>query len=222
MIIFDQQTIDEKNPIVFVHIPKTGGQTMWDLLGRQKERIHVWHNKYFKVLNEPARYITILRDPVDRVISTYYYIRSYERDPLNHPVSQMSLERFVAYMKDDGIENKRFKRKEDVRNIRYRTVNLATRYLSGGDPNDIQKAKENIANHFTFIGFTDLYNESLSFMEKEFNWDFSMVKKRNTTKNRASLNNISQPLINTIKELNEHDLDLYHSTRTQFLDRLSY
>ncbi|MGP4041567.1 hypothetical protein ACTWP4_16930 [Gracilibacillus sp. D59] len=78
---FDKEVKNSKHP-VFLHIPKTGGKTLWDLLGRQQDTIHVWHNRYFKEYQQPIRFFTILRDPADRVISTFYFLRSYQRSAL--------------------------------------------------------------------------------------------------------------------------------------------
>ncbi|GEL76099.1 sulfotransferase family 2 domain-containing protein [Tenuibacillus multivorans] len=215
MIVFDSEEI-KKDQVCFLHIPKTGGKTLWDLFGRQQETIHVWHSKFFKQLSQPE-FLTMLRDPVDRVISTYYYIKRYERDPLYKQFRNMSLEQFVEYIKNDKIPNKRFKSKKDLRNLRYRTVNLATRYLSGGDPNNIKQAKNNIKRNISLVGFTDMYFESLFFMKKRFNWDLSAVKKQNQTKNRPKVNAIPKRLIKTIETYNQYDIELYRWAKAKFL-----
>ncbi|WP_017186832.1 sulfotransferase family 2 domain-containing protein [Alkalibacillus haloalkaliphilus] len=221
MIQFDQIPVNEKNPVIYIHIPKTGGKTMWGLFEKQDELIHIWHNRYFEKLNERATYLTMLRHPVDRVISTYYYIKQYKRDPLNKVVNSMSLEDFLGEMQDNTVENKRYKSKSDIRNIRYRTVNLSTRYLAGGDPDAVKRAKRNMRRHFAFVGIMDLYLESLYVMQKMYGWDFSSIQRRNSTKGRPKLTEIDPNIIQTIETYNQHDMALYTDAKKILKEKLN-
>ncbi|GEN45505.1 sulfotransferase family 2 domain-containing protein [Alkalibacillus haloalkaliphilus] len=213
MIQFDQLPVNEKDPVIYIHIPKTGGKTMWHLFENQDELIHIWHNRYFEKLNERTTYLTMLRHPVDRVISTYYYIKQYKRDPLNKIVSSMTLEDFIEIVQDHKIENKRYKSKSDIRNIRYRTVNLSTRYLASGDPDAIKRAKRNIRRHFAFVGIMDLYFESLYVMQKAYGWDFTSVKRKNVTQGKPKRKEIDSKIIQSIETYNNHDIELYKDAK---------
>ncbi|MDQ0350244.1 hypothetical protein J2R98_000047 [Alkalibacillus filiformis] len=213
MIQFDQIPVNEKDPVIYIHIPKTGGKTMWSLFEQQNELIHIWHNRYFKKLNKRANYLTMLRHPVDRVISTYYYIKQYKRDPLNKIVNSMTLEDFIEKMQDNKVENKRYKSKSDIRNIRYRTVNLSTRYLAGGDPGAVKRAQRNIRRHFAFVGTLDLYLESLYVMQKTYGWDLTSIKQKNVTKGRPKLTEIDPNIIQAIETCNQHDLVIYNDAK---------
>ncbi|WP_018933573.1 sulfotransferase family 2 domain-containing protein [Gracilibacillus lacisalsi] len=219
MIIFDKEATNPENP-VFLHIPKTGGKTLWDLFERQQDTIHVWHNRYFKDYPKPVRFFTFLRDPADRVISTYYYIRSYERDPLYQQVNDMPLQDFVEYMQNEKIENQPYN-KSDIRNIRYRTVNLATRYLSGGDSNDLERAKHHITKHFELVGFTDMYLESLFFMHQIYGWDIASINRKNKTNSRPEMDTIAPNIIQSIEQVNHHDKKLYEWAKQHFIKKLN-
>ncbi|MBM7573681.1 sulfotransferase family 2 domain-containing protein [Aquibacillus albus] len=218
MIIFNKE-VNKENSACFLHIPKTGGKTLWNLLSKQQDDIFVWHNRFFKELQKPISFFTMLRDPVDRVISYYYYLRRYERSSLYYKVKDMSLQEFVDYVQNEEIENKPYKKK-DMRNIRYRNVNLATRYISGGDPEDLEKAKKNINNHFSFVGFTDMYVESLFFLKKIFDWEFSSIPKKNQTKNRPKLDEIPKEIIKSIEHVNQHDIELYKWAKKNFIKKI--
>ncbi len=110
MIIFEKEVMEEEQPICMLHIPKTGGKTLWKILKKQQDTYHVWHRKMFKKLDKPVSFFTMLRDPVDRVLSTYYYIRSYEADPLHDILQDITLEEFVDYISNDQIKNIRYKK----------------------------------------------------------------------------------------------------------------
>ncbi|MCM3654520.1 sulfotransferase family 2 domain-containing protein [Metabacillus litoralis] len=214
------EDLDQDRLICFLHIPKTGGKTMWKILDEQSGSYLVWHGKYFKKLKKPVVFFTMLRDPIDRVISTYYYIKRYERDHLHNQVKNMSLEEFVSYLKRKDIDNERYP-SGDIQIIRYRIDNLATRYISGGDPLNLEQAKINITNYFPVVGFTDMYIESLFLMKKFFNWDeFSSFEKRNVTLNRPNISEIPPDIIKTIKEANINDTKLYEWAKRDFIKKL--
>ncbi|WP_058307181.1 sulfotransferase family 2 domain-containing protein [Gracilibacillus massiliensis] len=219
MIIFEKEDMKEEQPICLLHIPKTGGKTLWKILNEQPETYYVWHKKMFKRLVNPVTFFTMLRDPVDRVLSTYYYIRAYEADPLHLPLQSITLREFVDYISDDQIENIRYEI-GDLRSLRFRSVNLATRYLSGGDPNALNKAKMNIKNHFSFVGITDMYSESLFLMKKRFNLHIQSVIVQNKTKNRPSLDSIAPDTIDKIKKINHTDIAVYEWAIKRFLSKL--
>ena len=65
----------------------------------QKTRMFKGHMVFglHEVLPQPATYITVLRDPVDRVISAFYFMRTYKLHPLYWRLEfgNWSLEDFV-------------------------------------------------------------------------------------------------------------------------------
>ena len=97
-----------ENLLIYLHIPKTGGTTLRDIiqyqyksnkiltiptlseskdiinnlsLDREKQLdIIQGHLQYgiHKKLNRNIKYFTMLRDPIKRILSTYYYIISVE------------------------------------------------------------------------------------------------------------------------------------------------
>jgi len=50
------------------------------------------HKQFFK----PYQYITFLRDPVDRVISLYYYIKNTKGHSMYNSMQEVSFEEFVS------------------------------------------------------------------------------------------------------------------------------
>src|SRR5215831_12159156 len=102
--------------LVFLHIPKAGGTTMSRILERQyclagsywtewnrpslqafmelpqqhraKIRLVYGHLGFgvHEFLPRPARYLTLLRDPIERAISHYYFIRRTPRHPIYREV----------------------------------------------------------------------------------------------------------------------------------------
>jgi hypothetical protein len=61
-----------------------------------------------EVLPQPATYITVLRDPVDRVISAFYFMRSYKLHPLYWKLrrEKWTIEQFVERSRRDNVQCK--------------------------------------------------------------------------------------------------------------------
>lgn len=214
MILFNDKKIMENKINCFLHIPKTGGQTLWHILKEQDETYMILHGEYFREFDKPFSYFTMIRNPIDRVISTYYYISSYMRDPLHEQVKKMTIEDFVDHIQED--ENEREYAKNDLRSLRLRTANLATRYISGGNASNLEKAKINLNRHFTVIGLTERYLESLYLLKKTYNLSNFTYKKRNITNNRKKIEDIPLKIIDKIANVNRFDIQLYESVKNEF------
>ncbi|MGM1034210.1 MAG: sulfotransferase family 2 domain-containing protein [Bacillota bacterium] len=108
---------------IFMHIPKTGGTTLNELFKKQYKLNEIFdHDSFQKKMmkmdeltevekrnikaiaghylygihqefSRPFNYFTMLRDPVDRVISSYYFLKDY---PGYEMVKDMTLEEFVV------------------------------------------------------------------------------------------------------------------------------
>ena len=76
----------------------------------KKIRIFKGHMTFglHEVLPQPATYITVLRDPVDRVISSYYFMRNYKLHPLYWKLrrEKWTLEDFVRRSPRKNIQCK--------------------------------------------------------------------------------------------------------------------
>jgi len=67
---------------LFIHVPKSGGQSVAKALG-QPEAGHFTFARMREIdptVTQRAVYFSVLRDPRDRLLSTYWYIRRLHRD----------------------------------------------------------------------------------------------------------------------------------------------
>ncbi|MDM5453433.1 sulfotransferase family 2 domain-containing protein [Peribacillus simplex] len=212
---------------IFMHVPKTGGTTLSEILRKQYEVNEIFdHDSYeYKIkkvdqleeeekkkikavaghyyygihqhFSKPSNYFTMLRDPVDRVISLYFFLKNqpgYER------VREMTLEEFV--LRDPEAQN------------------LQTMLVSG-DPDypDIKKAKENLKT-FSVVGVTELFNETLFCLKKEYAWGDIHYIRKNITKNRLAKEEVPSDIINLIKKYNAMDMELYNLAKELLYKKL--
>ena len=78
--------IDHKNKIIFVHIPKTGGETITKMLWGVKLSLstgkHLTIEQYREFGNNEDYYsFSIVRNPYDRALSHYRFLKQYYSPP---------------------------------------------------------------------------------------------------------------------------------------------
>lgn len=215
---------------IYLHIPKTGGTTLSHILRKQYESNKIYDHGYLKgekkdfnqLLEEekknikavcghfsygvhqffpqPSRYFTMLRDPVDRVISSYYFLKNFKGKGYEL-VKTMTLEQFVEKHPE--------------------AHNLQTLMLSGLSlERNIEKAKDHLRK-FPVIGITERFNESVFLIKKEFNWQDIDYQRLNITKNRLLKQEISDTTIRLIERHNLLDIELYHLAQQLFYQKLN-
>jgi hypothetical protein len=221
---------------IFNHIPKTGGASMYRLLGQLigQERLspHLKFNeevryevsaadyeKYFviyghlgviwnDIVGPGRRWMTILRDPVERVLSQYYYWRNMvPRSPhLPHVngAQTLSLGEFVRsrdYMALQANENvQTWCLADDLR--------LPYRKLAPSDALGV--AKQHLAERFAFIGIAEDYAGSVQRLCRLLEVPYpESIPMENRTLERKARHEIEPGVIAAIEELNTMDQALY-------------
>ncbi|MFC3886617.1 sulfotransferase family 2 domain-containing protein [Bacillus songklensis] len=220
--------MEENKTLIYLHIPKTGGQTLKAIIKKQYPNDKVWrfhkdgktkqlvrdpdqylcligHRNFgiHRHLNKPSTYITMLRDPIERVISIYYYLLRSPGHNLYNKVKDISFGDFVF--------DKRFQRQ---------TENLQTLFISGTSSNDLSTAKNNLREYFSVVGIMERFDESLFLMSQEFGWENIEYEKKNVTQNRPSREQFPKEVIDTLKKKNELDFELYEYGKELFEEKL--
>ena len=146
-----------------------------------------------------ARYITFLRNPVERIVSLYYFIR---QNPKHY---------FHRTLHDQNLYLKQFVEQISIPEI----DNNQTRRFSGmvAPPGQctyemLEQAKENFQKHFLIVGLTERFNESLLLMKNLFGWKSINYIKQNSSQ-RPPTSEISPEILTKIKGLNRFDMELY-------------
>ncbi|KAK5577160.1 hypothetical protein RB653_002098 [Dictyostelium firmibasis] len=218
-------------PYLFLHIPKCGGTTMYNHFskhfnkaGTLQQWAHPNPSEYKKVqdsknfiighfemgihliLKEKEQkthnYMTMLRDPVDRVISNYFYHKHSPGDP-QHIIAR-----------DNSIENWIIKSP--------RANNEITRVLSGITINEEPIPSNETFNmalyhlrSMRFVGITEKYSESLALFKFYTGLDNPNTNERlKFSKFRPS--GITTQIIENIKQRNWMDILLYEEALKMF------
>jgi sulfotransferase famil protein len=223
----------EKPLIVFLHIPRTGGitlRTTMSLLYDRRltthgvirpedaeradsdSRIEVVQGHFdfgiHEALKRPCRYVTLLRDPIDRAISQYQYLLEHPKSQFAHVArSARDLREWVLSMPSEEVDN------------------TQTRRLSGGRPYTepcssemLEEAAGRLASRqIEVFGLTERFPESLVLMTEAFAWpQVPDVEPENATEGRLTRHDLDAATVRAIESRNEFDLELYRRASALF------
>ncbi|MCK8817064.1 sulfotransferase family protein [Natroniella sulfidigena] len=154
-----------------------------------------------KFFERDFTYIIFLRNPIERVISLYYYLKDEPAHPNYQMIKELSLEEFID-LDLDLIQSQ-----TELYQLHH--TNTQT-YYAAGKTNDLKQAKENLNNYFSVVGITEMFDRSLQLIKEKLNWDNISYSKKLVNKRRPSLDEIPQHIIKKIEDKNKLDLELYH------------
>jgi galactose-3-O-sulfotransferase len=226
--------------VIFLHIPKTAGTTLnrlieWEYPVLQMYSIDpvlfIWSNKHLRklspsrlqsirmfkghmlfglheILPQPASYITVLRDPVDRVLSAFYFMRSYKLHPLYWKFRRenWTLEDFVN---------------RSPRTDAHCKVIAGADYESPCTAEIYKQALANIDRHFSVVGLSERFEESLALMKLRYGWKFESYTSFNVTRVRPKKRDLPQSTLDLIREKNAFDVALYDFASKKFEEEVN-
>lgn len=114
-------------------------------------------------LGEEARYITLLRDPVERLASHYYYAKKKKIHYLHDEINEKGLS-LIEYV-SGGYST-------EFDNGQTRLVSgLDSEYPVGGaDRRMLEVAKSNIEEYFDVAGISEMFDETLLLAHSRLGW----------------------------------------------------
>lgn len=162
-----------------------------------------------RAVPNPSTYITLLRDPVERVISQYYYAKSRPEHYLYARLNQegMSLYEYAARRTTPEISNQQTSL----------LAGLSTRKWDTMPTQDtLRQAQENLKTHFRVVGLTEQFDTSLLLLKRAFGWGMPFYLRENVTSEKPKGAEIEPRARELLAELNALDLELYAFARELF------
>jgi hypothetical protein len=169
----------------------------------------------YNYITWPFVHLTIFRDPVDRMLSHYYHLRS-QNEAILHDVA-------ISNTIEQVVEGNLF----IAENNRLGVNNTMCKYLSdipeSKNPHitDIfDSAKYNLENRITMFGFTDRYYEFVAIAARRFQWSgpIEVIKEAHGT-TRPPLLDIPKSTIYVIEDHNYYDIKLYRYAQQIYEER---
>lgn len=152
---------------------------------------------------QPCGYVTLLRNPIERIISHYHYVLRTPHHYLHqYLIDGMSLSEYVKSGISPELNNGQTK---IVAGIPWHDRPWEDVYTP---PDMLQTAIENIRNHFIVIGLSERFDDSVLLMKKKLGWKNIFYQKQHVGR-RKHQTEISESTLDIIKEKNKLDLELY-------------
>jgi len=223
--------------IAFVHIPKTAGGTLANMLGRAYTRSafcdggnafldpakavnkisrgpggwerwcrdggrvvagHIPYGMFREHLPADTRYVSLLRDPIDRVVSHYHA----------HKRALGSLEEALEQAPPE-------------------LTNLATRMLSGTvstagplTPSDLEGAQANL-RRFAFVGLQDRFDESVVLLQRMLGLRPVPYLSRHVSSDRREIPVLTEEQRARVRARNELDVELFELAKTLLAETIA-
>lgn len=148
-------------------------------------------------------YVTLLREPVSRTISQYYYISTKLDHDDYDKVSKMTLEEY-AVSSMAGANN--FQTRMISANHEFSSVDIFPL-----PANALEVAKKNLREYFKVVGVVEKFHESLFAVKKAFSWNNVYYDHSHNHSNpkRPKNSEISLATREAIAKNNALDLELY-------------
>ena len=229
-------------PVIFLHIGKTAGTTLATILARYytaQETFEIYPKRYYETvetltslpagrraeirllqahaafgvheyLPAPATYITMFREPIDRVVSLYYFARRVPKHYLHQPIVGVNLdiERFVSSGLSWEMDNGQ---------LRVVTGHIHDIEIGGCTRALLDEAKRNLTQHFSVVGLSGRFDESVLLTKRRLAWKgFPVYRKQNVTAGRPTTERLSKSALAAIRKHNELDEELYEWVSARF------
>jgi hypothetical protein len=183
------------------------------------------------IFERQSRFFTIVRHPVDRVISSFFHNRS-ESHLISYPfIKDLSLERYL----DSGIGL-------DADNHQVRVLSGCPELDAPWDPQGrrisalpvgarhLEMAKHNIEQRFVAAAALEQFTALIWFLKRLYGWPLRRVifrrhnenagRKTATDEGRPPLERVSAATRQRLTEMNRYDMELYEWVRERFAQQI--
>lgn len=166
-----------------------------------------------EAFDRTPRYITMLRDPVERLISSFHYMQTKPKNWLYQEIvgGKMTLWDFA---RSNGM-------------VKYEVRNLQTRLLAAVQPPEEvgeqhgDLALERLRKSFALVGVTERFDDFLLTARKLFGWQHILYYRKNAGKTKPPPEVIEPELREELRDLNRQDQRLYDEARRLFDQKFS-
>ncbi len=200
----------------FINLPESERAQIRLVKGHMPYGLH-------RYLSVAASYLTMLRDPVDRIISHYYFVLNSPGHYLHTEVTsrKMSLPDFVRSGLSTELTSDQTRLISGVEKVNTRLLDGDERRTlrPGSAPvtaEILEVAQKNLRDHFSAVGLFSRFDESLLLFKRRLGWRNIYYVRRNVTKDRPDKREVPRDVRELISKHNEMDVRLYEYARRRF------
>ena len=255
--------LNKRQPLFFIHIGKTAGVSLEHILNQHfpekkicpyyydldfvdhaaeplNYTLFYGHNWYYtlEVMPKNTQPITILRDPVKRLLSSYEHILR-DRNHTHHQLINSNTQSPVDFLEHDYIKKLFSNAHTRVLGTDYDLKGMLTKVANGGiskehahaqltefrlnsqaDAAMLDRAKARLREMPVF-GLTEKFAESVQRIASIMNISVDSIPHKNSApkETHSKYQQYSQQNIDALKRLNEFDIELYEFADALFQER---
>lgn len=198
------------------HCSQKPGETLQDLQRMSEEQrrslqLFYGHIEFglHELLPQSSTYVTLLRHPVERVISHYYYgfftEKHYTHDLVN--TQNISLTDYMKYGMTE-LDNGQTRR----------IAGAMSSQIPFGKctPELLETAKRNLDEKFLLVGLTERFDEFLLLLGRSLGLKQMLYTRSNVNTQKSASRPITEADRASVLNYNQLDLDLYHYATQKF------
>ena len=162
-----------------------------------------------------SRYVVVLRDPVERVVSHYYHYRQVV-DP--GKTNRAAAERRLIESEGVSLEDWAFgleRAEADNQLVRQISGKAGLRYGQCTE-GTLAQAIENIDEHFEMVMFAESMTVSARMLGSRLGFAIPMQEPANVNARRPGVADLDSQVVDRLRELNRFDVELYERMWSRF------
>ena len=231
--------------VVFTHIPKTGGTTFEAILARNyppNTVVHInspvlhrnpavlfktgsfpkvvmghhgLHQVLYRFIDREIAHVTLLRDPIARVVSYFHYLKTSPNHTLHGQVRKLTLREFAAAPLSNELDNG-----QTMRLAGFQRRGFGSPLID--DDKALSRARDTLERRVTVFGLTEEYPRFLLMCRQLLAWPDVFCLPRNVS-GRApdGESGVDGEVIELISKRNQADIALLEFARDLFDARCS-
>jgi hypothetical protein len=160
---------------------------------------------------QPASYITMLRNPIERTLSEYYYRRHRQTHLIaDRDAKLLSFEEYVKTVPYGNPQTKSIAGMECNFDYHWYSIVPSYRFYSGRCTRETYEiARSNLVRHFSLVGITERFEETLALAKVLFGWKIGCYTSMRQGPKRPRREEISARQRALVEKYHEFDMELY-------------
>lgn len=223
--------------LLFLHIPKTAGTTLHNILHRhypkqqqletnvfihrnELENFSPEERKNFRLVRghfpfglhtllggRPFEYLTMVREPVDRCVSHYYYIKNRRQKgkqgakPMNATLAELCTNGEFLFV--DNLQ------------VRFLSGNMDVPFGSVTEEM-LDAAIANLDKHFPVYGVQEEFDAFVLLLAERYNFRLPYYRPQRVSANREKVSELPAETRAALEKRNAFDIRLYHHVKKKF------
>ena len=176
------------------------------------------------VFDRPVKFFTILRHPVDRIISSFYFSRRLTFLPCYRFIKDLTLEQYL----DSGIGL-------DHDNHQVRMLSGCPELDTPWDPEGrpistppvrrphLEMAKRNIEERFVVAAALEQFTALVWYLKRLYGWPLRRIlfRRTNQSADRPKLEDVSKTTRKRLETLNQYDIELHEWVKARLVQQIA-